>query len=565
MTRFARVLAMFVLLTPGAARAQTAAVPSDAEIRTILVDRIDVQKQSVGIVVGVIEPAGRRVVSYGHLAKNDPRSLDGDTVYEIGSITKVFTSLLLADAVRRGEVALTDPVAKFLPANVKMPERSGRAITLQDLATHTSGLPRMPSNFSPKDPANPYADYSFENLYTFLSGYQLPRDAGSEYEYSNLGGGLLGHALTLATRSTDYETMVATRVAAPLGMTNTAITLSPAMKSRLAVGHGSMLQPVANWDLTALAGAGALRSTVNDLLTFLAANLGEVKTPLEPAMADMLKVKRPTLTPNLAVALGWHVLTTNGKEIVWHNGGTAGYRTFIGFDQKARVGVVVLSNTGTAAGPDDIGRHLLDTALPLLAPQAPAKTRTEIAVDPQMLEKYTGRYQLAPVAVFTVTRDGGRLFVQLTNQPKFEVFAESEKDFFLKVIDAQITFETDAAGKPAALVLHQNGRDQRAKRIEGDPVMPKAIVLDAAALDGCVGRYQTALAPSASLTITRDGTHLFAQLTGQPRAEIFAQSATEFFYTVVDAQITFERDAEGKATAAVLHQMGRDLRWTRAQ
>jgi len=564
MQRSAGVVAMLVLLAPGGVRAQTRAVPDDAEIRKILVDRIDVQKQSVGIVVGVIEPAGRRVVSYGHLATNDPRPLDGDTVYEIGSITKVFTSLLLADAVRRGEVALTDPVGKFLPARVKVPER-GRAISLEDLATHTSGLPRMPSNFAPKDPANPYADYSFENLYTFLSGYQLPRDAGSEYEYSNLGGGLLGHALTLATRSTDYETMVVKRVAAPLGMTNTAITLSPSMKSRLAVGHGATLQPVANWDLPALAGAGALRSTTNDLLTFLAANLGEVKTPLAPAMADMLKVRRPTPAPNLAVALGWHVLTTNGKEIIWHNGGTAGYRTFIGFDQKARVGVVVLSNTGTAAGADDIGRHLLDTALPLLAPQAPAKTRTEIAVDPQVLEKYTGRYQLAPVATFTVTREGGRLFVQLTGQPKFEVFAESDKDFFLKVIDAQVTFETDAAGNPAALVLHQNGRDQRAKRIEGEPVMPKAIVLDAAALDGCAGRYQTALAPGASLTITRDGTHLFAQLTGQPKAEIFPQSATEFFYKVVDAQITFERDAEGKATAAVLHQMGRDLRWTRAQ
>jgi hypothetical protein len=322
---------------------------------------------------------------------------------------------------------------------------------------------------------------------------------------------------------------------------------------------------VANWDLTALAGAGALRSTTNDLLTFLAANLGYVKTPLAPAMADMLKVRRPTLMPNLAVALGWHVLTTNGKEVVWHNGGTAGYRTFIGFDQKARVGVVVLSNAGTPAGPDDIGRHLLDTATPLLARQAAPKTRTEIAVDPQVLEKYVGRYQLAPSAIITMTRDGSRLFTQLTGQLRFEVFPESEKEFFLKVVDAQLTFETDAAGKAVAVVLHQNGVDQRAKRIEGEPVVPKGIALDAATLDGCVGRYELAVAPGANLTITRDGAHLFAQLTGQPAAEIFARSATEFFYTVVDAQITFERDAQGKATVAVLHQMGRDLRWTRVE
>ena len=245
----ATAVATAVLGVAPDAPAQTPPVPSDDEIRKILVDRIDVQKQSVGIVLGVIGPSGRRIVSYGSLAKNDPRPLNGDTVYEIGSITKVFTSLLLADAVGRGEVALNDPVGDFLPAKVTMPERGGRAITLEDLATHTSGLPRLPTNFSPKDHANPYADYSFENLYAFLSSYQLTRDIGAQYEYSNLGGGLLGHALTLRARATDYEELVRTRVLGPLGLSSTSITLSPEMKSRLAVGHSPMLEPVANWDL----------------------------------------------------------------------------------------------------------------------------------------------------------------------------------------------------------------------------------------------------------------------------------------------------------------------------
>jgi D-alanyl-D-alanine-carboxypeptidase/D-alanyl-D-alanine-endopeptidase len=561
----AAVLVTAVVVPVPRALAQTPAVPSDAEIRKILVDRIDVQKQSVGIVVGVIEPAGRRVIAYGKLAKDDPRPLNGDTLYEIGSITKVFTSLLLADAVGRAEVALTDPVAQFLPEKVKVPERGGRAITLQDLATHSSGLPRMPANFAPKDPANPYADYSVENMYTFLGGYQLTRDIGSEYEYSNFGAGLLGHALVLRTRSTDYEALVHARVLAPLGMTSTAITLSPEMKARLAAGHGATLQPVANWDLSALAGAGALRSTTNDMLTFLAANLGYNNTPLAPALAEMLKTRRPTTIPNMTIGLAWHVVKVHGKEIVWHNGGTAGYRTFIGFDPAARVGVVVLSNAGTAAGPDDIGRHLLDTEVPLLGAQAPAKTRAEVAVDPQVLEKYVGRYQLAPSAIITMTREGSRLFTQLTGQPRFETFPESEKDFFLKVVDAQITFETDTSGKAVALVLHQNGIDQRAKRIEGEPVAPKGMTLETAVLDGCVGQYGIAQAPGVHLTVTREGAQLFAQITGQPRAEIFAKSATEFFYTVVDAQITFERDVEGKATVLVLHQMGRDLRWTRVE
>src|SRR5580765_40037 len=143
--------------------AQSPAVPSDAEIRQILADRIDRDRQSVGIVVGVIDARdarNRRVITFGSLEKGDSRPLNGDTIFEIGSVTKVFTSLLLADMVQRGEVALTDPVAKYLPADAKVPERSGRAITLLGRATHTSGLPRLPTNFTPNDPGNPYADYS---------------------------------------------------------------------------------------------------------------------------------------------------------------------------------------------------------------------------------------------------------------------------------------------------------------------------------------------------------------------------------------------------------------------
>ena len=187
---------------------------------------MDAYHQGVGIVVGVIEPQGRRFVSYGSLQKGGTRRPDADTVFEIGSVTKVFTSLLLSDMVQRGQVSLDDPVSKYLPDGVKVPERNGRAITLVDLATHTSGLPRLPGNLHPKDPANPYADYSSEQLYEFLSTYQLPRDVGSKFEYSNLGGGLLGFALARRA-GTDYESLVRSRITAPLGMKSTGITLSP--------------------------------------------------------------------------------------------------------------------------------------------------------------------------------------------------------------------------------------------------------------------------------------------------------------------------------------------------
>lgn len=429
------------------------AVLPDKDIRAILVDRIDVQKQSVGIVVGIVDASGRRTVAYG--------PVDADTVFEIGSVTKVFTSLLLADAVERGEVALTDPVSKFLPPTVKVPEHGGKKITLVDLAMQSSGLPSLPSNIHPKDPTNPYADYTVEQLYEFLSSYELTRDPGSKYEYSNLGVGLLGHALARRAGK-DYETLVRDRIASPFRMKSTAITLSKEMKERLTPGHDPALHPAANWDFPTLAGCGALRSTANDMLTFLAANIGLEKSPLSKAMAAMTATRRPTGMPNLEIALGWHISTLDGQEIIWHNGGTGGYRSWVGFDPKSRTGVVVLSNTFTNAGVDDIGVHLLHPAAPLLE----VKQRHEVKVDAAVLEKYTGRYQLAPTFIITITREGDQLYLQATNQPRFEIFAESPREFFLKVVDAQISFVTDETGRATSLVLHQNGANVPGKRME---------------------------------------------------------------------------------------------------
>jgi D-alanyl-D-alanine-carboxypeptidase/D-alanyl-D-alanine-endopeptidase len=438
-------------------------VPPDSEIRKILADRIDAQKQGVGIVIGVIEPKGRRIVSYGKLDQGDPRPLNGDTVFEIGSVTKVFTSLLLSAMAGRGEVSLSDPISKYLPADVKTPQRDGKQIALQDLASHTSGLPRIPGNMTGKDPANPYADYSSDLLYRFLSSYTLPRDIGAQYEYSNLGGGLLGFLLSRRA-GVDYEELVRTRISAPLQMTSTAIVLSPELKARLAPGHDQALEKVPNWDFAVLAGCGALRSTANDMLNFVAANLGYTTSPLAPAMAAMWKNPRATGAPGMEIALGWHLFKRErGNDIIWHNGGTGGYRSFIGFDPKARIGVVALSNTSTAVGVDDIGRHLLDSHAPL---QEPPKPHKEITVDPARFDAYVGRYQLTPAFIITITREANHFFAQASNQPKFEVFPETERDYFLKVVDAQIAFEVDSQGHATALVLHQAGRDQRATRME---------------------------------------------------------------------------------------------------
>jgi serine-type D-Ala-D-Ala carboxypeptidase/endopeptidase len=437
--------------------------PGDAEIRKMLADQVGGENTGTGIVAGVIDANGRRVIAYGRLARDDQRRLDGDTVFEIGSMTKVFTSLALMDMARHGEVALTDPVSKYLPAGVKMPERNYRKITLADLSTQTSGLPRMPSNFQPKDANNPYADYSVQQMYDFLSSYQLTRDIGARYEYSNLGVGLLGHVLSLRA-GMSYEELVTSRICKPLGMASTAITLTPEMKARMAVGHTAGLAETANWDLPTFAGAGALRSTANDMLVFLAANLGYSKTPLEQAMADEVSVRRPTGTPNLEIAYAWHVLTRNGNTMIWHNGGTGGFRTFMGYDPKPRKGVVILTNISTPEGVDDIGRHLLDASYPPGKVKPPSEHR-EIPLETKVFDRYTGVYRMGPYALFTVTREGDRFYTQLTRQQKVEVFAEGERKFFLKVVDAQLTFDVDAQGAATQVTLHQNGRDTAGKRL----------------------------------------------------------------------------------------------------
>jgi D-alanyl-D-alanine-carboxypeptidase/D-alanyl-D-alanine-endopeptidase len=447
---------------------QSPIVPGTDEIREILVRRIDRQKQAVGIVVGVVEPNGRRVVAYGKLANGDPRTLDGDTIFEIGSITKVFTSLVLADMVSRNEVALDDPAAKYLPENVKLPERGGKSITLLDLSTHSSGLPPLPSNLKPE------ADYSVEDLYQFLSGYTLPRDPGSGYEYSNLGAGLLGHLLARRA-GTDYESLIQSRIARPLSIPDTGITLSSSMNPRMATGHNAMLAPVANSELpTPLAGAGALRSSANDMLTFLEAFLGYRESSLAPAMKAMLEVRRPA--GQATVGLGWIIRSAHGREVVAHNGATGGFRSFVGYAPQERIGVVVLSNASTAAGIDDIGFHLLNPKAPL-ANLEPPKQRTEIRIDPRLLDNYTGRFQLTPNLIFEITRDGDRLFAQgfaqlphnrpgdLTGLPQFELFAEGEKNFFARVADHQFTFETGPEGRATSLILHRAGRDMPGARL----------------------------------------------------------------------------------------------------
>ncbi|HEX7778840.1 MAG TPA: serine hydrolase [Vicinamibacterales bacterium] len=440
------VLLALLAATP---TAWTVQLRSDADIRRILTERLKGFEQRVSIVVGVVGPEGRRIVAHGSTGMNG-RPVDGDTLYEIGSITKAFTSLLLADMVERGEVALEDPVAKYLPPGVKMPERNGRQITLLDLSTHRSSLPRMPANFAPRDPLNPYIDYPVERLYAFLSSHELRRDIGAEYEYSNLGSGLL--ALVLARRAgTDFESALRDRVFRPLGMSSTVISLTPGLKARMTTAHSSAfhLAPTPLWDFTpAFFGAGALRSSANDILTFLAANLGYLQTPLSAAMVRMRTVHADGMD-NFKMGLGWQIEQVDGIGIVWKGGASYGSRTYSGFDPKSRVGVVVLSNYNSGSGIDDIGRYLLNpNAVADDGTRVRPQERTPSTIPSDLIDAYAGRYRFSNNEVWTVRRDGTRFFIKKPAEPEFEIFPEGDfvkgaDDFFSKTADAMFTFDFD--------------------------------------------------------------------------------------------------------------------------
>ena len=447
------------LLDPPAVASQRSL--DDAAIKRILEGRIDNARRGVGIVVGVVDANGRQIVSHGRMNRDTDRQPGPGALFEIGSITKVFTSLLLADMVERGELGLDDPVAAFLPPSVQVPGSEGRQITLRDLSTHHSGLPRMPDNFAPADPDNPFADYSVEQLYQFLHQYRLPREVGAQFEYSNLGVGLLGHALALKV-GTGFEALLIERIIEPLMLSDTRITLDPEQRSRLATGHDIGGNPVPNWDLTSLAGAGALRSTTHDMLDFLMANMNLSESSLSTALEATHVRQNGTDTPGMSIGLGWLILNASGHRIHWHNGGTGGYRTFIGFDKGRQRGVVVLSNS--ANDVTDIGLHLFDNVFPL----ATLHPLPEIAdVDPAILADYVGEYELVPGFILTVTQQGNRLVVQATGQSSAEVFPASDTKFFYTIVEAQITFVRDASGKVTHLTLHQGGVDQDARRLPG--------------------------------------------------------------------------------------------------
>ncbi|MER6395975.1 serine hydrolase domain-containing protein [Kitasatospora sp. NPDC001603] len=325
--------------------------------------------QQVGVVVAGLAGGAVEIRGAGSTAADRPGDVPGPrTVFEIGSVTKVFTSLALARMALDGSTALDEPLADVLagalPAGVSVPARRGRPIALRHLATHTSGLPRLPAGMllpallRPNKP-DPYRGCTSDMLLTGLARTRPRAAPGRGFRYSNLGAGLLG--LALAHRAgTGYEELVTREVCEPLGLTDTVIRVNGERAGRLAQGHTPGRRPVPGWQLADLAGAGGLRSTAADLAVLLRAQLAcgtDGGEPLAPAIALTREVEH-RVNPFAWVHLGWlgHRLhpRQGGHLQIWHNGGTGGFRSFVAFDPEKQVGVIALANTRRSVDPGGI-------------------------------------------------------------------------------------------------------------------------------------------------------------------------------------------------------------------
>lgn len=403
------------------ASAVQAATPSDQEIRTILTERLR-DRPGIGIVVGIIDPHGRRVIAVG---PGEP-AFDGNTAFEIASVTKVFTGLLLAAMSARHEVALTDPVARFLPA-LHVPAHDGHVIRLVDLATHTSGLPFM---------AEPSPEI-------FIDGYQLRRDPGTQWEYSNLGYWLLGRALEEKS-GVSYQTLLRTRILGPLRLNSTAVHPPPDLQKRLAPGYDASLQRAPSaLDIPGygtMAAAGGLVSTTNDLLTLLAAVSGLNHSSLDSAIALALRTRRPK-NADVDQAIGWLIVDKNRQPIAFHDGGSFGYASAVALDLNKRIGVTVLMNQ--IGDVSDLALHLLNPQVPLAKPPA-FETHTEIALSDAVLDSYAGKYVAEGEGTFIIAREGEALTIESPEDwglPKLRLRPESSHDFFVRELPVRVRFQ----------------------------------------------------------------------------------------------------------------------------
>ncbi len=410
--------------------------------------------ETPGIAIAWIENGQSHFLSCGlaNIASKEP--VTSKTLFEIGSITKTFTCSVLSYLVQQHELALNDRVQLYLPSTIQLPEKNGKSISLLHLATAHSGLPRLPGNLSPADPTNPYIDYTEKQLTAYLNNCELGNEPGSNYEYSNLGMGLLGFVLTQKKNET-YSQLIKLIILKPLAMNQTFI--SGETKSKLLATGYMDKNPVKAWtwnSQSVITGAGGIMSNSEDMLLYVTAQMATDKSILTAAFHEAHKERSDAGSQSMQIGLGWHI---RDHQYVWHNGGTGGFRSFVGFDPEKKRAIVILTNSTN--GADDLGFHWLDNSYELKSIRKP------LVLDLIKIKEYEGVYEINPTFKVVITSKGTGLFVQATNQSKVTMYADDVDKFFLKVAEVKIQFGRNAEGKIEKISIFQNGIEQVGKKV----------------------------------------------------------------------------------------------------
>ncbi len=479
--------------------------------------------------------------AFGALQPGVATAPDNATAYQIGSITKAFTHLLLAEMTAQGQVQYSTTVADILGEEVEFANSQVGAITLKELATHSSGLPRLPANLGATDSTDPYASFDEAKLLQAVSSTRALQPLGDHYGYSNFGAGLLGYLLG-RVHGGGYQNALAELVIEPLGMAHSGF--EPGNGSAIPFSSG---EAVSAWSFDALAGAGALWSDAEDLIRLATFAMDDREWPLEQsidAQRELLDVRTGdfTLTPV------WHSLETETGTVYWHNGGTAGHRSFLGFRPETDEAIVLLFSGD--ADPTTLGMDWFGSR-----EEYADKSPDPVSSDHSAI---LGQYQLTPAVGIGIFEQSGRLLAQVSGQPAAPLFAVEDQIFALHIADASLKF-VEEDGEVIAVDLIQNGIVQRAQRVADQAAVMtrEEVSLSADQLAEFVGEYQ--LSPAAKFTIRQNADGLEAQLTGQGSLPIFPKGEDIFFYKVVDAELHFQRDDKNDVTGLVLHQGGRKM------
>lgn len=518
----------------------------DARLTEIVSQRLHGDRTGACLAVAVVaENVSRAYVCAD--AEIAPR-VGPDTAFEIGSISKTMTATLLADLIVQGEASLDDPLHDWLPEGTKVPDHNGQPILLRHVVTHSAGLPALPSRMHTASMLDPYAGLGEDDLLASLGDVTLDAPPGSAFAYSNFASMVL--SLAVSRRSgTGFEDLLSQRLLQPLGM-HGAFVASPPEGVRLAQGHMPNRQPTPAWTFQAnLAGVGGVRATLDDMVRYAQAQLGQLDAPIMDAIDLSQQAIAGSPQP---MAMNWLLAPLDDRSIHVHEGGTGGFSSFLAFDRQRARAVIVLSDTAltSTGGLGDLGMHLLDARRPLGQPRRAAQPPSEL------LDSLAGRYRLAGGLGMTLTRKGDTLYIQASGQPEFEMGYDSAGDFHPLLFDALLRPRRGATGWTFDWL--QSGAHMPATRLDGESAAP---AIDVAALQDYVGEYR--LTEQFALRFFVEAGVLHAQGTGQPALPLDYADVDLFVMEAVGAEMHFERDAEGVVQAMRLKQRGAELRGVR--